>query len=218
MSRKYIVLLTPLMFILGLIMTACIAGAKTASEAEVISTANTSDKISERFPEGTTLEILQWNHFVHRYDQWFDPFAETWGDTVGVEVTVGHISLTELHGALAAAAEVGQGPTLIEFIIGPSLYIEDVHDLSDINRQAQEMFGEQIEICRTNSYLPATDTYYGYCVAWVPDPGNYNIELWSQIGMPNGPQTWYELLGGGKRIKDEFGGTSGCWAVTRDGF
>ena len=105
---------------------------------------------------------------------------------------------------LEAGAQRG-GPTLVELIIAASPYVEGVHDLTDLNLQAQEKFGQQIETCKANSYLPATGKYYAYCVAWVPDPGNYNIELWTHAGYPNGPATWPELLDGGARIKKQFG-------------
>jgi len=47
--------------------------------------------------------------------------------------------------------------------------------------------------------------WYGFCHGWVPDPGDYDRELWSAVGFPNGPETWADLLEGGARIKDEFG-------------
>src|SRR5262245_37286125 len=43
------------------------------------------------FPDGTELKILQWSHFVPRYDQWFDQFAKDWGTANNVKVTVDHI-------------------------------------------------------------------------------------------------------------------------------
>lgn len=208
MARRFNVLLSVLMVSLSMILSSCDISANAVEvtpQPADNSTADVTNQAPDNFPEGTKLDILQWNHFVHRYDQWFDPFAESWGNEVGVDVTVEHISMTELHETFAASIEAGRGPTLIEFIVGASIFIEDVHDLTDLNLQAQEMFGEQIDTCWANSYLPTTDTFYGYCVGWVPDPGNYNIDLWTKIGMPNGPKTWEELLEGGKQIKDEFG-------------
>src|SRR5438270_14089803 len=41
---------------------------------------------------GGELKILQWSHFVPEYDtQFFDPFAEEWGQRNNVKVTVDHI-------------------------------------------------------------------------------------------------------------------------------
>jgi multiple sugar transport system substrate-binding protein len=197
MKRNHILFI--LVAILGLILIAC-----TPQGQEVQAKAGDEAKVQPSVAK-TEIKILQWNHFVPQYDKWFDPFARAWGNTAGVDVTVEHVGLTELPGALTAAIEAGEGPTLVELIIGASPYVEGVHDLTNLNLQAQERFGEQIETCQANSYLPATGRYYAYCIGWVPDPGNYNIELWTQAGYPNGPTTWPELLDGGARIKKEFG-------------
>src|SRR5438552_15131388 len=41
--------------------------------------------------KGTTLQILQWSHFIPAYDAWYDKFAKEWGDKNGVKVRVDHI-------------------------------------------------------------------------------------------------------------------------------
>jgi multiple sugar transport system substrate-binding protein len=154
------------------------------------------------YPEGTELHILQWSHFVPQYDKWFDPFAQNWGESQGVEVTVDHIDQAQLIATLSAAIDAGEGPTLVELIIAPSLFVEGVHDLTDVNEQAQALFGEQAPTCVANSYLPANDMWYGFCHGWIPDPGDYDIRLWTEVGLPNGPTTWQELLEGGALIKE----------------
>ncbi len=159
----------------------------------------------EKFPEGTELKILQWSHFVPQYDTWFDPFAEQWGEDNGVEVTVDHISIGELPAAAAAAIAAGEGPTIIEMNLAAANFVEGVHDLTDLNMRAQELFGPQAETCTANSYLPANDKWYGYCHAWVPDPGDYDRALWADAGFPNGPETWADLLEGGTTIFEQSG-------------
>lgn len=157
------------------------------------------------FPEGTELRILQWSHFVPQYDVWFDPFAREWGQANGVNVTVDHIDQAQLIATLTAAIDAGEGPTMVELIIAPSLFVEGVHDLTDVNMRAQELFGEQAPTCIANSYLPAADMWYGFCHAWVPDPGDYDIAMWTEAGFPNGPATWQDLLEGGAYIKENLG-------------
>jgi multiple sugar transport system substrate-binding protein len=71
--------------------------------------------------------------------------------------------------------------------------------------QAQELFGEQAETSKMSSYLPATGTYYGFSPGWVPDPANYDRAMWEQVGYPNGPTTWADLLDGGTKIKEQLG-------------
>lgn len=160
---------------------------------------------SEPYPDGTELRILQWSHFVPQYDVWFDPFARAWGDANNVGVTVDHIALGELPAALTAAIDAGEGPSLVEMVFAPPQFIEGLHDLTDLNLQAQELFGEQAETSKMSSYLPATDTYYGYSPGWVPDPANYDIAMWTEVGYPDGPSTWADLLDGGTKIKEQLG-------------
>jgi multiple sugar transport system substrate-binding protein len=160
---------------------------------------------TQPFPEGTELKILQWSHFVPQYDTWFDPFARAWGEANGVEVTVDHVNIADLAPSLSAAIDAGEGPTLVELPLAAANYVEGVHDLTDLNMKAQELFGPQAETCTANSYLPANDMWYGFCHGWVPDPGDYDINLWSQVGFPDGPSTWADLLEGGARIKEELG-------------
>lgn len=174
-------------------------------QVEVTRIVEVAAESEEAFPEGTQLQILQWSHFVPNYDSWFDVFASEWGQANGVDVTVDHVNIAELNPSLAAAIDAGQGPTLIELSIGASLFIEGIHDLTDLNMRAQELFGEPAETCVANAYLPATDTWYGFCHGWVPDPGDYDIDMWTQVGMPEGPQTWQDLLEGGTAINEQLG-------------
>jgi multiple sugar transport system substrate-binding protein len=157
------------------------------------------------FPEGTEVKILQWSHFVPQYDTWFDPFAEDWGNANGVDVSVDHINIAELSAALAAAIDAGEGPTLVELPLAAANFVEGVRDLTDINMEAQELFGPQADTCTANSYLPANDMWYGFCHGWVPDPGDYDRNLWSQAGFPDGPETWADLLEGGAIINGDLG-------------
>jgi len=159
----------------------------------------------KKFPEGTKLHIVQWSHFVPRYDEWFDKWAQEWGQQNGVNVIVDHISYADIVPTLAAAIDAGEGPTMIQMLAAPSQFVEGLRDLTDVNKKAQEMFGPQVDNCTANSYLPAIDMWYGFCHGWVPDPGDYLVEYWTKVGYPNGPSTYAELLDGGTKIKEQFG-------------
>lgn len=154
----------------------------------------------EPFPEDTELHIVQWSHFVPQYDVWFDPFAQAWGEANNVSVTVDHVGIPDLPPTLSAAIEAGEGPTMVEFLFAPSAFAPSLHNLADVNMEAQDRFGEQVENCAKSSYLPAVDKWYGFCHGWVPDPADYVRSLWEQAGFPEGPTTWQELLEGGSSI------------------
>jgi len=210
MSQKKFSFLISVLVIISVTMVSCGSPATQAppppppTPEVVIQTVEVPIE-SEPFPDGTSINILQWSHFVPQYDVWFDPFAENWGTANNVDVNVDHIALGELPAALTAAIDAGEGPSLVEMVFAPPQFIEGLHDLTDLNMQAQELFGAQAETSKMSSYLPATGTYYGYSPGWVPDPANYDRRLWADAGYENGPTTWEELLDGGKKIKDTTG-------------
>ena len=60
-------------------------------------------------PKRRTLRILQWSHFVKRYDRWFDPYAKQWGEEHNVDVTVDHVGLADLRSTFASEVAAGKG-------------------------------------------------------------------------------------------------------------
>lgn len=161
--------------------------------------------ISRARAQDQELSILQWSHFVPQYDEWFDVWAQEWGEANGVAVTVDHVNLAEIPAAATSEIAAGEGHDLIEFLSPPSSFEPSVVDLTDVNEMAAEMFGERVALTRNATYNPTTDKFYGFCHSWVPDPGNYRRSLWEEVGMPNGPTNYEELLMGGAQIRDELG-------------
>jgi len=154
---------------------------------------------------GTELKILQWSHFVPRYDTWFDQFVKDWGTENGVEVAIDHVDQAGIPAAIAAEISAGEGHDLIEFIVplaqlGPSML-----DLTDLVQEANTRHGDLLEMAQRNSFNPTTNTYYGFCHGYAPDPANFRKSLWEAAGLANGPTTFDELLEGGQKIKNDQG-------------
>ncbi len=162
------------------------------------------------FTEPTTdlsgeLRILLWSHFVPRHDDWFGPFAQEWGEEVGVDVTVDHINVADIPARISSEVSAGEGHDLIQFIATLSQFEPSVHSMNDLMDEATSRFGQQLELCERSSFNPTTDNFYAYAPAWVPDPGDYRKSLWEQADLPDGPSTWDELREGGARIFEEQG-------------
>jgi multiple sugar transport system substrate-binding protein len=162
-------------------------------------------KVFAQSTEKRTLRILQWSHFVPRYDKWFDKWAKSWGEKNNVEVVIDHIGLADLRSTFAAETAAGKGHDIIEFIDPPSDFEPSVLDLTDLNQQAQKKFGKPVPFATRSTYNPNTKKYYGFCHGWTIDPGDYRKSLWEKVGMPNGPVTWQDLITYGERIKNELG-------------
>ena len=152
-----------------------------------------------------SLKILLWSHFVPSHDKWFDPFAKDWGKKVGVDVTVDHINNAEVVARTAAEIQAGSGHDVIQYIATLSQFEPGVIDLSDLVQEANKRWGNQLDLCKKSSFNPNTNRFYAYAPGWVPDPGDYRKSLWQDVGLPDGPATWDDLLRGGAEIKAKKG-------------
>jgi len=157
-----------------------------------------------------TLKIMQWSHFVPGYDKWFDNiFTKEWGTRHNTNVTVDHISTAEIPARAAAEVAAKRGHDLFMFVSPPAAYEQQVIDHSEIYQEVQKKHGKAIDLAVKSTFNLKTKKYFAFSDAYVPDPGNYRKDLWSQVGLPNGPDTWSELLAGGIRIKQKFGNPVG---------
>ena len=172
------------------------AGAKQATP---VPTAPTRD-IS-----GTSLSILQWQHFVPAFDTWFEQFLNEWGAANGVTVKLDRINTADVPATFAAEISAGQGHDIVEHIASLPQYEKSVMDMTDLVAEATARHGAQLEMCKSNSYNPTTDTFYGFVHGYAPDPANYRKSLWTTVGLDNGPTTFEELLSGGTQIWNEQG-------------
>jgi multiple sugar transport system substrate-binding protein len=157
-----------------------------------------------------TLKILQWSHFVPGYDKWFDNvFTKEWGAKNGTNVIVDHISIGEINARAAAEVAAKKGHDLFMFLAPPAAYEKQVIDHREIYEEVQKKHGKMISLAEKSTLNPKTKKYFAFSDSYVPDPGNYRKDLWEKVGYPNGPNTWEDLLKGGKKIKDEFGNPVG---------
>jgi ABC-type glycerol-3-phosphate transport system substrate-binding protein len=151
------------------------------------------------------LRILMWSHFVPSHDQWFDGFARDWGREVGVNVTVDHINTAEVPGQITSQIAAGSGHDLIQHISAIPQFEPSVLDMTDVVTEAENRYGEMLDVCRRSSFNPNTEKFFAYAPGWAPDPGNYRRSLWEAVGLPDGPSTWEELLEGGSEIRSSQG-------------
>ena len=158
-----------------------------------------------RFPDGTAISLLQWHHFVPRYDEWFDDWARAWGEANNVAVTVDHVNLAEMPSSLATGIGANSGYSIYEMPIPAAAFVDGLRDLSDLNQRARELVGEQLPYCHASAYLPAIDKWYGFVATQVVNHGNYDIALWTEAGFPDGPGSWSDLLETGAFIYQNTG-------------
>ena len=147
------------------------------------------------------LKILQWSHFVPAYDKWFDPWAKEWGAKRGVNVTVDHVGFADVVPRATAEVAAQSGHDVHMFLGLASAFEEHVIDLADVVAALEKKYGKQVELAHRSTYNPFTKKQFALSDMWVPDPGNYHKEVWSKIGMENGPSTYDDLVKAAPEIK-----------------
>jgi len=180
-------------------MAAYLGSRATAGAATLVQSTPTTN-IS-----GTTLRILQWQHFVPTFDTWLDTFVAEWEQETGVDVQLDRINTADVSSTFAAEIAAGSGHDIVEHIASLPQYEKAVVDMTDLVEEATKRHGEQLEMCRNNSFNPTTNKFYGFTHGFAADPANYRKSLWEQVDLANGPTTFDELLDGGSRIFNDQG-------------
>lgn len=147
------------------------------------------------------LKVLQWAHFVPAYDKWFDPWAKDWGAKHGVEVTVDHVGFADVVPRATAEVAAQSGHDVHMFIGLASAFEEHVIDLKEVSGALEKKYGKPVELAHRSTYNPFTRKQFAISDMWVPDPGNYHKKVWTDIGMPNGPSTYEDLVKAAPEIK-----------------
>ena len=146
------------------------------------------------------LTILQWQHFVPAYDDWFNKtWIKEWGQKNDTEVTVDNIGLALIPSRLAAEASARKGHDLIMSLQPIPVYEELVIDHKDIYAELEKKWGKPIDLAIKSTYNPKTKKYHGFSDMFVPDPINYRKDLWDDVGVV--PDSWDKILAGGAKIK-----------------
>src|SRR5882724_5367195 len=153
-----------------------------------------------------TLKIVQWSHFVPGYDKWFDnTFTKEWGAKHDTNVIVDHIAIGEINARAAAEVAAKKGHDLFMFLSPPAAYEKQVIDHREIYEEVERKHGKMIPLAEHSTFNPKTKKYFAFSDSYVPDPGNWHKDWWTDAGFPNGPDTWEDLRVGAKRIRDKSG-------------
>jgi multiple sugar transport system substrate-binding protein len=145
------------------------------------------------------LSIVQWAHFVPRYNAWFRTWAQAWGEQNDVEVTVDLEVYTLLPQLAAAEAKARRGHDIFGFLSPPARYEEHVIDHSAIVREVERTSGPYGELGRKSTYNPRTKRFFGVSDYHVPAPLIWRHDLWNAIGQS--PATWEHVRDAAASLK-----------------
>jgi len=137
-----------------------------------------------------TLKILQWSHFVPAYDTWFDgTFCKQWGQKHDTNVIIDHINLVDLAAKAASEASARKGHDLFMLLSPPAAYEKQTVDMGPVYQEVEKRHGKKIDLAHKSTYNPKTKRYFAFSDSYVPDPGNWHKDWWTDVGFPNGPDT-----------------------------
>jgi multiple sugar transport system substrate-binding protein len=154
------------------------------------------------------LRILQWNHFVPAFDDWFNNvFIREWGERNDTDVQVTNIGMTGIESRAETEVRRQQGHDICMFLSPPASWEDHVIDHGDIYAECERRYGKPLEIARRSTYNPVTRKHYGFSDAYVPDPINYRKDLWEEAGVV--PSSWDAIRRGGRLIRQRRGITVG---------
>ena len=145
------------------------------------------------------LSVVQWAHFVPRYNAWFRSWAQAWGEQNDVEVSVDLETYTLLPGLAAAEVKAKRGHDVFGFLSPPARYEDQVIDHRAIVRQIEKAVGPYGDLGKRSTYNPKTKRYFGVSDYHVPAPLIWRHDLWNEIG--ESPATWEHVLAAAPTLK-----------------
>jgi multiple sugar transport system substrate-binding protein len=157
--------------------------------------------VSSASAQQKQLTVLCWSHFVPAYDKWFDQFGQEWAAKNNVKVTIDHIPHLNLSAKIAAEVATQSGHDIVQLAgSGTEKFAPALIELQDLADKLGKKYG---------GWTPLAANYSSYKGKFhsIPDyfidfPGLYRKDLWTEhAGMPNGPDSWDELLVGGRKLK-----------------
>ncbi len=139
--------------------------------------------------KGTTLRILNWNHFIPAFDEWFDKFAADWGKANGVNVRVDHNPHLQLPARLASELVAGAGHDIFNFAgqIQVTLYYRNLVDLTDLMEKIGKKYGGWLVSSRNLGVVE--NRWYAYPDFYILIPMLYRKDLLDQKGLKV-PDDW----------------------------
>ena len=146
------------------------------------------------------LSLVQWAHFVPRYNAWFRTWAQAWGEQNDVEVTVDLEVYTLLPQLAAAEVKARRGHDIFGFLSPPARYEDQVIDHRAIVRQIEGAVGPYGDLGKRSTYNPRTKRYFGVSDYHVPAPLIWRHDVWNEIGRS--PATWEHVREAAPTLKE----------------
>jgi multiple sugar transport system substrate-binding protein len=134
------------------------------------------------------LRILQWAHPTPGYDAWLAARARAWGERHDAQVTVDHVSSSDLPGRARAELVAGRGHDLVQLLGPPTTLQADVLPLDDIVQEVSRRLGAPAPVAHGTAYNPRTRRWIAFPEHYVPLALVRRTDL-----VPRAPRSWADV-------------------------
>src|SRR6266550_1433429 len=157
--------------------------------------------IRPAWAQAKEVRVLAWTHFVPAYDKWFDAFAEQWSTKSGVKVTIDHVPHLQIPAKIAAEIATQSGHDIVQLVgTGTEKWATALMDVQDVADKLAKKHGGWTPLA--DNYCKVADgKFHAIPDFFIDFPALYRKDLWTEIGLPNGPDSWDDLHKGGMKLK-----------------
>ena len=130
------------------------------------------------------------------------PFAEQWSTKSGIKVTIDHVPHLQIPAKIAAEIATQSGHDIVQLVgTGTEKWASALLDVQDLADKLGKKHGGWTPAGRELLQGRATGSSTRSPTSSSTSPGLYRKDLWTEIGMPNGPDSWDDLHKGGMKLK-----------------
>jgi multiple sugar transport system substrate-binding protein len=157
--------------------------------------------IRPAWAQAKEVRVLAWTHFVPAYDKWFDAFAEQWSTKHNMRVIIDHVPHLQIPAKIAAEIATQSGHDIVQLVgSGTEKWAAALLDVQDLADKLGKKYGGFTPLAE-NYCKTADGKFHSIPDFFIDFPGLYRKDLWTEVGMPNGPDSWEDLRVGGAKLK-----------------
>ncbi|MHB8575364.1 MAG: ABC transporter substrate-binding protein [Dehalococcoidia bacterium] len=154
------------------------------------------------FLKGTKLSFLGGTYYIPEGEATFKQILSDWGRQSGVETSYEANDWPSLQPRIAANIQAGNGPDLMGFFwFWPSLYADNLVDLSDIAGELESRWGGFTDAAKAAAYVKGQ--YLGVPLGAPTNAFNYRMSYLKKAGYGTFPDTWDDFFRAGAALKQQ---------------
>ena len=147
-----------------------------------------------------SVHLLQWSNFIKDADIELRRQAKEFQSQTGIEVTIETVNANDLNARFTAAVESGQGPDILQTLGNQThLYAGGLMDVADLAEEVGAAQGGYYSVAKKAAIVDGVWRAVPYHI--VGGANVYRKDIFAELGIPRFPETYFEYLEVGKKLK-----------------